>query len=416
MRTHHIPSLATWLILPGLLCAGRAHAQPASSPLPYPPRAPSVPQAPAVISTPSTWPNAEKATPAPIQAEQILSDEDMLAPWLKPKGGVPDTFDGTEVVARVGTEVVLASDINMGVEETVERALKAGKISPSQEAELRHYLMRQRLEQLIDTKVLLIEARREIPKENMPKIEQKVREIFDKEHLPKMIDGEKIKSRAELFKAMKAAGTSIEEQRRLFLERSLAAQYVHKKVGDDKEITHEEMLRYYHEHLSDYETAPRAKWEHLMVRFSNYKTKEEAWSKLAEWGNLILQGTSLSDVARKHSDDLSSEAGGLHDWTTQGALASQTLDDALFSLPVHQLSPILEDERGFHIVRVVERHGLERTPFGEVQAEIKKKIKADREGVATKECIATLRKEIAIWTIFDDIQEIARDPDAPPLQ
>jgi hypothetical protein len=399
-----------------VICAGRALAQPPSAPLPYPPRAASVPQAPPTVSTPSSWPNAAKASDSPFRAEWILSDEDLLAPWLKPKGGVPDKFDGTEVVARVGTEVILATDINMGVEETVARALKAGKIPPSQETELRHYLMRQRLEQLIDTKVLLIEARREIPKENMPKIEQKVREIFDKEHLPKMIDGEKIKSRAELFKAMKQAGTSLEEQRRLFLERSLAAQYVNKKADDDKEITHEDMLRYYHEHQSDYETDPRAKWEHLMVRFSNYKTKEEAWAKVAEWGNLVFRGTPLADVARQHSDDLSSENGGLHDWTTKGALASATLDEALFSLPVNQLSPILEDDRGFHIVRVVERKGLERTPFGEVQAEIKKKIKAEREGVATKKCIANLRKEIAIWTIFDDIPEIARDPEDPTAQ
>jgi hypothetical protein len=277
-------------------------------------------------------------------------------------------------------------------------------------------LMRQRLENLIDTKMLLIEARREIPKENMPKIEKKVKEIYDQEQIPKLIDGKKIKSRTELFKAMRDAGTSLEEQQRQFLERSLAAQYVHKKIGDEKEITHEDMLAYYREHLTDYETAPRARWEHVAASLANYPSKADAYAKIAGWGNEIFQGAPLTDIARKHSDDFSSENGGLNDWTTQGSLASEVLDKAIFVLPIGQLSPILEDATGFHIVRVVERQDLQRKPFGEVQAEIKKKIKAEREGVAMKKYIADLRKRVKVWTIFDDLPELAREPVGEPVR
>jgi parvulin-like peptidyl-prolyl isomerase len=83
------------------------------------------------------------------------------------------------------------------------------------------------------------------------------------------------------------------------------------------------------------------------------------------------------------------------------------MDNALFNLPVGQLSVILEDERGFQIVRVVERQELQRKPFGEMQAEIKKRIKEEREGEASKKYVAELRKKTPVWTIFDDL---------PPLE
>ncbi len=356
----------------------------------------SPPVTPQAASRPPGWVGGPAAgSPAAI------SPEEAVAPWRTEK--LPEQFTGTEIIARVGSEVILAAEVLPGVEETIKRAVAANQVQESQVKTLRYQLMMQRLEQLMDTKMLLIEARREIPKENLEKIRKKVKDIYEKEQIPKLIDGKKVKSRAELIKAMREAGTSLEEQERQFFERSLAAQYVHKQIGEEKEVTHAEMLEYYREHLKDYETAPRVRWEHIMVRFSNYPSKAEAYAKIANWGNEVLSGIPFSEVARKHSDDLSSEDGGMHDWTTGGSLTSEVLNQAIFSLPVNQLSPIIEDQRGFHIVRAVERQELTRKRFDEVQSEIKKKIKADREGAATNAYIAQLRTKIKAWTVFDEL-------------
>jgi parvulin-like peptidyl-prolyl isomerase len=372
---------------------------------PYRPNNSSAPLAPTSPVRPEGWPGAGPAVQTPRETSlPVTTDEDLMSMWLKPKDGLPDQFSGTEVVARVGSEVVLASDVMSGVEEMIQQAIAAGQLSTADAPKARHQLMRQRLQQLMDTKMLLVEARRNIPKENMPKIEKRVKEMYDREQIPKMIDGTKIKSRAELLEAMRKAGTSLEDQQRQFLERSLAAQWVHQQTEEkEKEITHDEMLAYYREHVTDFETSPRARWEHLMVRIANYRSREEAYAKLAEWGNQIWQGAPWAEVAKQHSDDLSSEHGGLHDWTSQGSLQSEVLDRAIFMLPVGQLSPILSDDRGFHIVRVVARQELTRKTFAEVQAEVKKRIKADREGVAMKQYLVELRKRVPVWTIFDDV-------------
>ena len=77
------------------------------------------------------------------------------------------------------------------------------------------------------------------------------------------------------------------------------------------------------------------------------------------------------------------------------------LDKALFALPVGTMSRILEDETGFHIVRVVEREDAHRTAFEKVQTEIREKLQKKQEEANAHEVIERLRKEIPVRTIFD---------------
>ena len=122
------------------------------------------------------------------------------------------------------------------------------------------------------------------------------------------------------------------------------------------------------------------------------------------WGNEVWSGKPFAEVAKAHSQEPHAEDGGLHDWTTKGALRSTVLDEAVFapSLPPGALSPILEDLDGFHIVRVIERQPVNRTPFADVQNDIKKRLHdgdKDRQRVAY---INKLREQMPVMTIFDE--------------
>ena len=72
-------------------------------------------------------------------------------------------------------------------------------------------------------------------------------------------------------------------------------------------------------------------------------------------GSRDASRSSLWRGGQAHSQDISATDGGVHSWTNKDSLVSEVLDEAIFTLPVGQLSQILEDKRGFHIVRVVER-------------------------------------------------------------
>lgn len=366
------------------------------------PGAPYVPQQPA--SRPASWPGGappgvpgmEAIPPGPYPHTPVVAPPDAMKMSVFPE----TPFEGTKVIARVGTEVILAADLLAGVNEIIGR--NADKI-PSDKMDLvRKQLMMQRLEPLIQTKLLMLEVKRKIPEEGLKKFEGKIGEQYEKMEVPNMIAKSGLKSRAELEEMMRSTGTTLEREQKAFGERLIAADWVRQNVKFDGEITHEDILAYYHQHAAGFAIQEMTRWEQLVVRFDKYPSKQDAYRVIAEAGNRILSGESFTSVAHAISDGPTARIGGMQPWTTRGSLASTALDQALFSLPVGQLSPIIEEKDSFQIVRVIEHQTPGRVPFLEAQVDIKKQIRVERTEAEVAKFIAGLRKKTTVWTIFDD--------------
>ena len=167
-------------------------------------------------------------------------------------------------------------------------------------------------------------------------------------------------------------------------------------------MTHEQMLVWYSAHATEFDKPARARWEELMVRLSNHRSKEEAQQKLAAMGNQVIGGVAFVEVAKTQSDGVTASQGGQRDWTTKGSLVAKELDEALFGLPVGKLSQILEGPTGLHIIRVTERKEASRTPFIEAQVNVRDKIRQERTKKQLQEYVARLQKQYPAWTIFDN--------------
>ena len=139
-----------------------------------------------------------------------------------------------------------------------------------------------------------------------------------------------------------------------------------------------------------------------MVRFDRHTSEDEAWRRLAELGNRILAGEPFENVAREASHGPTAAEGGNRDWTTAGSLVSEDLNRALLVLPPGVPSRILQEKRGLHIVRVLERDDAGWVPFLEAQVDIKKQIQQQREEGRGEEYLAELRERTPLWTIFDE--------------
>ncbi|MGQ9574903.1 MAG: peptidylprolyl isomerase [Thermoguttaceae bacterium] len=328
-------------------------------------------------------------------------------PAVPPAPPSPVPCEGAEILARVGNDVILAREVSMGIPDLRQR--NAGRV-PAEvlETQIRE-LLRKRVNERVEQKLICQHAQRTIPAERFSKIMEHYSKVYDQYQVPEMIKQLGLHSRQELQQALQQAGISLEVHKRAFIEKVLADEWLRTEAKPDEDITHEQMLAYYREHLSEYEQPAAARWEQLMVRTARFPTREAAYAALAEMGNRVLEGVPLAEVARAASHGATAAQGGLWDWTTQGSLVSKVLDQAIFSLPLGQLSEILEDEQGFHIVRVLQRRGAVRKPFEEVQPEIKRKIRAAREAQAKAAFLDRLRQETPVWTAFDQDQ-LARPP------
>jgi hypothetical protein len=262
------------------------------------------------------------------------------------------------------------------------------------------------LENQIEIKLLYLDFLRNIPadkkKEILPRITKRAEEQFYEKQLPETLKKAKVASAGELDTKLREYGSSLDAQKRTFIERAFGQSMLGQNIDYEPEITHQQMLDYYWEHVEDYEIQAQARWEVLTVRRDRFPSEREAWAALGNMGNEVLRGAPLAAVAKRHSQGVDAADGGYHDWTTKGSLASEVLDEAIFTLPVGQLSERLEDKTGFHIVRVIERRGASRVPFREAQVEIKEKLKKERIREQIAEYVDKLKAEIHVWTAFDD--------------
>ena len=341
---------------------------------------------------------------------------------VPPAAPAADLFEPARIVAMVGDQPILAGDMLGQVNEILKSYLdrmpenERGKITEDELQKQRMRLMQQLLPQMVDLKLQYLDFFREVPPDRFGEIKQRISQAFNDEQLDQLVKKAKLNSPKELDVKLRALGSSVDHQRRLFLLQVLAAQGRGQKLSIDEVVSPDEMLAYYQQHLEEYEYPAKARWERLMVRFDKFPNRDEAWRALGSMGNQVVHGAPLSAVAKRHSQGSKAADGGDHDWTTQGSLVSEVVDRALFTLPVGELSDRLEDERGGYIIRVIERRDAGRISFVEAQTEIENEIKKQRRLVKQEEYLVRLREQTSVWTIFDDENAAAEQRTATETQ
>jgi len=325
------------------------------------------------------------------------------------QSGEATSLEAALVVARVGPEVVLEADL-LTPKALEWLAQVSPGMPPEKVRELRLQICRQVVEQHLETLLVYVDACREIPADKLPEIRKNVDRAFDESQLPRMIEDEGVANSLEFEQRLRARGMSLDRMRKMFFERGLAQEWLRKNTAGGEEVPHADLIAWYQNHLEDYEFPARARFEVLTVKTGLKRSRAEAWEILAGMGNEVLGGRPFAEVARSRSEGPTAAAGGAFDWTCQGSLAARKLDEAIFSLPVGELSAIIEDGEAVHILRVLERKEAGRTPFLEAQVEIRRLLVEDRRRTRVDEYLAKLRARTPVWTVFDDPQGSASDP------
>lgn len=346
---------------------------------------------------------AEEASPPPLE------DTPTAAAGMPPQLPEATSLEAALVVARVGPEVVLEADLL--TPKALEWLAQVGpSLPPEKLRELRLQICQQVINQHVETLLVYVDACREIPEDKLPEIRKNVDKAFDESQLPAMMAEEGVSNSLEYERQLRERGTSLDRIKKTFFERGLAHEWLRKNAGEIDEIPHAELIAYYHEHLEDYDYAARAKFEILTIKMGLKRPRTAAWDILAGMGNEVLAGRPFADVAKSRSEGPTASTGGSYDWTTQGSLAMRKIDEAIFSLPVGELSSIIEDGEALHIVRVTDRTPAGRKPFLEAQVEIRKTLVETKRKVAVEEYLAKLRARTPVWTVFDDPVGNANNP------
>ncbi len=356
--------------------------------------------------------------PMPVRYPQAVGSGpqqpvNMVTPQ-SPGAPAAHRMDAAMIIARVGPDVILASDM-VGRFKQLQSAIEAG-VPKAQLDDFRKELAAE-LKNMTDSKLLFLEATKTIPADPLKDIKAKILEQFDTANVKDMMERAKVSSKAELDAKLRTVGTSLDRRREAFFEMSVARMWLSQSVKT-KPVEFPQIFAYYQDNLTKFDHPAEARWEQITVDSGKFTSKAEAYDAICHMGNDILQGKPFAEVAKAASQGPTANKGGVRDWTTQGSLKSTTLDGAIFSLPIGRMSQVIEDEDNFHVIRVLERKDAGRTSFSDAQSEIRTTLKNDLSKKENEEYLSKLRQKTPVWTVFDDLDQqkgpvIATDPLAP---
>lgn len=359
-------------------------------------------------------------------------------------------FQPSQIVATVGNQYILYGDVEPTVNQMLAPALARASAAEKVQIEaVRPRLIQQVVRSQVESKLLYLEFERELEakagREKMGEIRaemsKKMRDNFEKQlsgmreklqtatpeeiqdmakrdpqvtRLALLMKENNLETQGDLDRILRQNGSTLEKQKQAFLETFLGRYSVQEKIKIKTEVSHLEMLNYYRDHADDFSVKGRARFEILTVKFANFPNRQAAEATIVQMGNDVIFGTPFAAVAKRGSQDINAAKGGIYDWTNEKSLASDQIDAAIFSQEIGKLSPIIEDPKGLHIVRVIERQPAGFIPFTDAQVKIKELITQQRRELAIKQLMEGIKSRTVVWTVYDDANaaNVASQPPA----
>lgn len=168
----------------------------------------------------------------------------------------------------------------------------------------------------------------------------------------------------------------LEVQRESFLARILLQDMTANAQVDDATAQ-----QYYDRHKADYETVHA---RHILIRVKGSSlpvqpgkkelSDEEGLAKAQDIRKKLLAGEDFAALAKAESDDVQSGAKGGDLGVVRHNQTVPPFDQAVFSLPVGQLSEPIKTQFGYHIIKVEQR---DVKPFAEVKVDVIKKLRPE---------------------------------------
>jgi hypothetical protein len=274
---------------------------------------PQAPTQPMPVRQPVNWAGG----PGPQQGPDANSNR----PFIPPAGSPPaQRLDNALIIARVGADVVLASDL---VGQYGNYAAAQAQGAPESVLAPARKELQDQIRNIADVKILFAEATKTIPPDALKDIEKKITDEFDNAKLKEMMKRAQCNTREELDAKLREVGTSVERRRKAFYEQSVAMIWLQQQIKEE-EITYGDIFAYYQNNGTKFDHEAQARWEQLTVRFDRCSSPEEADQQVRRMGDDVLHGSlTFSEVAKASSQGPTAANGGQRDWTTKGSLMKQ---------------------------------------------------------------------------------------------
>ncbi|MEO5697155.1 MAG: peptidylprolyl isomerase [Burkholderiaceae bacterium] len=321
----------------------------------------------------------------------------------RPSAAVPAAYPVDRVVAVVGDQVILWSDVINAINQQRAAGLEMPKDSASQLA-----LAKDALNALVDEEIL-------VQKAHLLKVEVTPDEVN------RTVDDQVKRVRGQFqtddqYKAeLKSAGFGTPEEYRRTLYEQFYRRALQQRAFEElrkttvaRNVSDAEVQEAFDKNKSSLQAAPATvTFRQIVVAPKPTETaKKRARAKADSLLVEIRKGGDFELIAKRESMDPGSKAqGGDLGWNRRGAMVPE-FERMMFALPPGQVSPVIETAFGYHIIRV------DRVQAAEVKARhILIAPVVDSADIATSRVVAdTVAQLMRRGTAFDSLVAKYHDP------
>ena len=307
----------------------------------------------------------------------------VLAATVALSGGFAHAEVVDEIVAKVNDDIVTKSDLDTEEQGLLQELYRrhSGTELDAQVAEAKKELLRR----MIDHRVLI----------------QRATHIFDVTkmqdfYLESFKEQQNIKSDKDLEKLLAGQDMTMADLKKRLVEEFSPQQVIHVEISERIAVSDKDERAYYDAHTADFEVPAEATVREIVLKASEPERAAKRAEAEAVRARLAVPGADFATIAAEVSDAGTKKKGGLLGTVKKGDLAA-SLENAAFTLPVGEISPVIEADYGFHILKVDARSDAALKPFDDVKAEIETKIQGERFAVEYKTYMIKAWSEATIW-------------------
>lgn len=264
----------------------------------------------------------------------------------------------------------------------IYRQLGGGQISPFQAEQMKEQLLAQAQDNLIN-KIVLYDAVKEQRIEVAPEeLAERFNEYRAQFPSPEIFD--------EQIRRMGFSEQQLKEEMAMNIQ-------IQKLLESNTEAVSlpsaDDCREFYDANAEAFSSGEELHASHILLRVdqtADDAAKSAAQSSLGELRKQIVGGADFAELATAHSDCPSKAQGGDLGWFERGLMV-EPFDNAAFVLKPGEISPVIETQFGYHIIKCAERKAAETKAFDEVKTDIQNGLQEERKNEGFTRYIETLR-------------------------
>lgn len=288
-----------------------------------------------------------------------------------------------KVAAVVGSNIILASE----VEEKASPLLAdlARITDPAKRAARAGALRREVLDRLIDDQLISDQATELRLSVTPEQVDASIAEIKRQNN----IDDK------QLDEALRGQGMSMAAYRSDLKKQLLRFRVINIAVGSKVTITDEDVKSYYNRHYKSGGANTEVKASHIFLAIPDGADAAVVAERQAFGKKLVERAGAeeFAKLAREYSDDAATRKDGGDLGYFGKDILPKPIEELVFSMKVGEVAGPVRADRGFHVIKLIDRKTAAAKPLADVEDDIRMQLRQREMEKQTKSYLADLRKK-----------------------